>query len=100
LPLNLVPIVGHGAYIVLSSYFTWMHFALNYLEYPIDSESTHTPLDKKRRYLRSRRWPVLGFGFALSLTCLIPFLNFFLVPVGVVGATLLYQAYGEMEGVD
>jgi CysZ protein len=100
LPLNLIPVVGNLAYLGIMSYFTWMHFALNYLEYPIDSESTHTPLEKKRRYVRSRRWPALGFGFALSLTCLIPFVNFFLVPVGVVGATLLYQAYGEMEGVE
>jgi CysZ protein len=100
LPLNLIPLLGNAAYLGIMSYFTWMHFALNYLEYPIDSESTHTPLERKRRYVRSRRWPALGFGFALSLTCLIPFLNFFLVPVGVVGATLLYQAYGEMEGID
>ena len=99
LPLNAIPVVGQAAYIVLFSYFTWMQMALNYLEYPIDSESWVLPLNLKRRYLRSRRWPALGFGCAISLTCLVPFLNFFCMPVGVVGATLLYQAYGEQEGL-
>lgn len=97
LPLNLVPILGNAAYLVLVSYFTWMHMALNYLEYPIDSESFVTPLSEKRRYIRRHRWSSLGFGCALSLTCLVPFLNFFCVPVGVVGATLLYQDLGEVE---
>ncbi|MHC5080734.1 MAG: EI24 domain-containing protein [Planctomycetota bacterium] len=100
LPINLIPVLGQIAYLVLMSYFTWMHFALNYLEYPIDSESFVTPLDRKRRYVRSRRWTTLGFGCAISLLYLIPFVNFFCVPVGVVGATLLYQAYGELQGVE
>jgi CysZ protein len=99
LPVNLVPVVGQVAYLVLMSYYTWMHMALNYLEYPIDSESWVLPLALKRKYVRSRRWPALGFGCALSLTCLVPFLNFFCMPVGVVGATLLYHAYGEQEGL-
>jgi CysZ protein len=99
LPLNLIPVVGQAAYLVLFGYFTWMQMALNYLEYPIDSESWVLPLSLKRKYVRSRRWPALGFGCAISLTCLVPFLNFFCMPVGVIGATLLYEAYGEQEGL-
>ena len=99
LPLNLIPVAGSVVYLVLRSYITWMYFALNYLEYPIDSESSHTPLDRKRAYVRSRRWPALGFGCAISLLYMVPFLGFFCIPGGVVGATLLYQAYGEMDGV-
>jgi CysZ protein len=100
LPMNLIPVAGQIVYGVFVTYFTWMAFALNYLEYPIDSESFHTPLGRKRAYIRARRWPALGFGCAISLLYLIPVVNFFCIPVGVVGAALLYQAYGEMEGVD
>lgn len=100
LPLNLVPVVGQIAYLAAMSYFTWYDFALNYLEYPIDSEAWVLPLNMKRKYLRSRLMPALGLGCAISLTCLVPFLNFFCVPVGVVGATLLYQAYGEQQGLE
>jgi uncharacterized protein involved in cysteine biosynthesis len=82
------------------TYMTWYQFGLNYLEYPIDSEAWVLPLDMKRKYIRSRLWPALGLGCAISLTCLVPFLNFFCMPVGVVGATLLYQAYGEQDGLE
>ncbi|GEM_PF-3047062 len=99
LPVNLVPVVGQGAYLVLVSYFTWWNMALNNLEYPLDSESWVTPLPLKRKFVSLRRWPALGLGCAISLTYLIPFLNFFTVSVGVIGATLLYHAYGEQAGL-
>lgn len=99
LPLNLIPVAGSVVYAVVGGYLTWMFLGYAFLEYPIEQEAWVISMRQRRQYLRSRRWAVLGFGCSASLLFLLPFVNIFLAPVAVTGASMLYEAYGGQEGL-
>jgi CysZ protein len=56
------------------------------------------PFRAVRAALRRRSMATLGFGLALYLMLFVPVLNFFLVPLAVVGGTLLFRAL-RIEGL-
>jgi len=97
--LNLIPVVGNVAYVILGGYLTFNFLAYAFLEYSIESESWVISMKQRRTYIRSRRWAVLGFGAASSLIFLLPFINILLAPVAVVGGAMLYEKYGGQEGL-
>ncbi len=63
-------------------------FAFEYLDYPLDNQ--RLSFADKRAWLRARRSRVLGFGAAALGLTMIPFVNFFVMPAAVAGATLLW----------
>ena len=66
---------------------SWM-LSLEYLDYPLGN---HNILFKKTRSLvKQQRAACLSFGAITSAFTLIPFVNFFVMPIAVAGATLLY----------
>jgi len=90
LPLNLIPVVGSVAWMVLSSLWTMYWLAVEYLSGPM---ARHLyPFRRVLSALRARLPLTMGFGAALYVMLWIPVVNFFLMPVAVVAATLLYRA--------
>lgn len=89
-PLHLVPGAGSLAYLVLSTAWAAWWLTAEYLSGPM---ARHL-LPFKRVTAAMRAYPMvsLGFGLALYVLLWVPVLNFFLVPVAVVGGTLLYRA--------
>ena len=90
LPLNLVPVVGTGAYAVVSTAWAAWWLAAEYLSGPMARHLM--PFKRVLAVMRARPMVCLGFGLALYVILWVPVLNFFLVPVAVVGGTLLFRA--------
>ncbi|PLX77597.1 MAG: hypothetical protein C0615_04930 [Desulfuromonas sp.] len=87
LALNLLPGFGAAIYAVLSLLWTATFLVVEYTGY-IFSRQRKTFADQ-RRFIRRNKLLCLGFGFgALSLLA-IPFLQFFTIPLSVVGAVRL-----------
>lgn len=85
--LFLIPGVNLLAPIVWFIFSSWM-LSLEYLDYPLGN---HNILFKKTRSLvKQQRAACLSFGAITSAFTLIPFVNFFVMPIAVAGATLLY----------
>ena len=51
----------------------------------------HLTLKQRMSYLFSYKWMTIGFGGICSIMALIPLYNFFVFPILIVGATLLYH---------
>jgi CysZ protein len=71
-------------------------FALDYLAYPLERRGL-LRLRQKRDFVHAHLAPCLGFGATMTLLCMVPLVNFFFIPLGVVGATLLYGRIPERE---
>ena len=67
----------------------WM-MVIQYIDYPMDNNGFS--FRAMRRSLRQQRLLHLGFGGGVSLLLMIPLVNFFAMPIAVVGATALYMA--------
>lgn len=84
LPLIFVPLVGF-----LPLFLVGAHFAgLGYF----DTSMARNNLRNRHKapVLRVHRWELLGFGVAMQLLFLIPFVGLLMLPVGVTAGTILY----------
>jgi len=89
LPLLLIPGVGQPAWTASSWAWTAIWVAVAYLDVPM---SRHLcSYRQELAALRARPMVCLGFGAAVALMLWVPLLNFFFVPVAVVGGTLLFR---------
>ncbi len=88
LVINLAPGLGALAYAVLAWLVTCFFLVLEFLDYSLDRRGLN--LRQKLAYVWRLRLTGLGFGAALFVMGMIPVLNLALLPVGAVGATLLY----------
>lgn len=87
LVLFLIPAVNALAPVLWAAFGAWM-LALQYVDYPMGNHLI--PFREQRRLLGQRPLLALGFGAAALLITLVPVLNFLVVPVAVIGATLLW----------
>ncbi|MFK8079378.1 MAG: sulfate transporter CysZ [Granulosicoccus sp.] len=85
--LQFVPLINLIAPFLLFLFGAWM-FALEYMDYPMGN---HGALFKDvRRTMRKRRRVAYGFGSTIALLSTVPFVNLFIMPIAVAGATALY----------
>jgi CysZ protein len=84
--LGLIPFLTPVT-IVASALFTMFFLPLEYAGFAMDRRQLR--FAQRRDLLWQHRWSMLGFGAAASLTFFIPLLNFFCLPILVVGGTLL-----------
>lgn len=84
IPFLFIPLVGFVPLFVVGGYFAGFGF--------LDSAMARNFLRPrhKRLLVDKRFWELLGFGVAMQALFAIPFLGMLLMPVGVVGGTLLY----------
>lgn len=93
--LHLLPLVGAMLYPLLSVVWTACFLVMEYTGYVF----------ARKRLGLGAQWRILGrnaavmSGFGLGLFCLlaIPFLQFFCIPLGVVGAVRLLADAGELD---
>lgn len=88
LAINLIPGIGSLIYAVLAPIFTLFFLLIEYMAFVLMRKQL--TFSQQRQYITAR--PVLMAGFACSIFCMlaIPFLQFFCIPLAVVGATLLW----------
>ncbi len=82
-----VPVVNIAASLVWMVFSAWM-ISLEYIDYPM---ANHDILfSNQRKIVREKKWLVLGFGGAALVLLMVPVLNFFVMPITVAGATLMW----------
>jgi len=90
--LNFIPGFGTLIYSVLSFALTVFFLFIEYTGYVFGRKGMG--FSDQRRFLRGRRFLGFGFGVGVLILLAIPFLQFFTIPFGVVGATLLWCEQG------
>ena len=85
--LFLIPGVNIAAPFIWAIFCAWL-LALEYADYPMGNHDV--PFTGVRERLKKKRVMSLGFGGATTVATLIPFVNFFVIPAAVAGATLMW----------
>lgn len=86
--LNLVPALGAPVYAVLAPLFTLFFLVVEYLGFVLMRKQIS--FSRQQGYVLKK--PILMLGFGCGVFCLlaIPLLQFFCIPLAVVGATMLW----------
>lgn len=79
-----VPIFGQILWFLFNA---WM-MAVQYCDYPFDNHKV--PFKPMRHHLSQRKGLAFSFGTMVSLTSLIPMVNFIVMPVAICGATAMW----------
>ena len=85
--LGWIPVVNLIMPWAWLAFGAWM-MAIQYVDYPMDNNKISFK-DMKKRLGQKKRLH-LAFGGSVSVMLLIPIINFFAMPVAVVGATMLW----------
>ena len=85
--LTFVPVLNLVAAPLWILFGVWM-MAVQYIDYPADNNKMSW--QDMLAWLREKRWQSLGFGGAVYLALLIPFVNILVMPAAVAGATLFW----------
>lgn len=94
LPLNLLP-GGTLPYSILTVLVTVFFLVVEYTGYIFYRK--HLTFREQRRFIFSRKFLMFGFGTGVMSILAIPFLQFFCIPLGVVGATQLWH---DLDGFE
>ena len=87
LVLSFIPGINLFAPIFWFLFGAWM-MSIQYCDYPMDNNKVS--FKDMLRLLKKQRLTSLGFGGLVQLGMMIPIVNFFLMPVAVIGATLYW----------
>ena len=79
--------IGQTVAPVLWFLFSARMLAIQYCDYPFDNHKV--PFKEMRTALRTQKVANMQFGALTSLFTMIPFLNLFIMPVAVCGATAM-----------
>lgn len=85
--LFLIPIINIAAPVLWFMFGAWM-LAITYTAYPL--ENHEIPFKNQHVIVKQQRWVTFGFGVAVLLITMIPFVNLVIMPAAVAGATVLY----------
>ncbi|MCO8168176.1 sulfate transporter CysZ [Pseudomonas sp. 21LCFQ02] len=85
--LSFIPVVNLIATPLWLLFGVWM-MAIQYIDYPADNNKMSW--QDMLAWLRSKRWACLSFGGTVYAALLIPFVNIFMMPAAVAGATLFW----------
>lgn len=86
--INFVPAIGPLVYAVFAPLLTLFFLMVEYMSFVLMRK--HMSFTEQRRYIF--RHPLMMTGYACAVFCLlaVPFLQFFCIPLAVVGATQLW----------
>ncbi|MCK5912598.1 MAG: EI24 domain-containing protein [Desulfuromusa sp.] len=86
--LNFIPVIGSLIYAILAPIFTIFFLVVEYMAFVLMRKQLS--FAEQRRYIFKH--PILMFGYGCGVFCMlaIPFVQFFCIPLAVVGATLLW----------
>jgi len=93
--LNFIPGIGSLIYAVLTPLFTLFFLVIEYMAFVLMRKQLS--FTEQRRYIFKH--PILMLGYACGVFCMlaIPFIQFFCIPLAVVGATLLWCDFPRIE---
>ncbi|MBD8574845.1 sulfate transporter CysZ [Pseudomonas syringae] len=97
--LSFIPVVNIIAAPLWLLFGVWM-MAIQYIDYPADNHKMSW--QDMLAWLRSKRWASLSFGGCVYAALLVPFVNIFMMPAAVAGATLFWvreRGAQEVTGV-
>jgi CysZ protein len=94
LPLNLLP-GGSLPYSILTVLLTVFFLVVEYTGYIFYRK--HLTFRDQRRFIFSQKFLLFGFGIGVMGVLAVPFLQFFCIPLGVVGATQLWYDLSGAE---
>jgi len=86
--INFIPGVGSLIYAVMAPVLTLFFLVVEYLAFVLMRK--HMTFAEQRRYIFKHPLMMLGFACAVFCFLAIPFVQFFCIPLAVVGATLLW----------
>ncbi len=98
LAINLIPGIGSLIYAVLAPLFTLFFLVIEYLAFVLMRKQLS--FAEQRRYVFKRPIMMLGFGCGVFCVLAIPLVQFFCIPLAVVGATLLWCDFPREAKVD
>ncbi|MGB6289658.1 MAG: EI24 domain-containing protein [Desulfobulbales bacterium] len=96
LPLNLCP-GGSLPYSILSVLLTIFFLVVEYTGYVFYRK--HLTFRDQRNFIYSQKFLMLGFGTGVMGVLAVPFLQFFCIPLGVVGATQLWHDLSGLKKI-
>lgn len=78
-------------------WFAWASWMLGiqYIDYGADNRIV--PFAQALREYRAQRWVVIGFGGGVMALTLVPLVNLIIMPMAVVGGTLLWLHMAQLE---
>jgi CysZ protein len=85
--LFMIPVVNIIAGFLWFLFSAWM-LAIEYSDYPMGNHAMRFP--HQRKTLKGNRFFALGFGAATFTATMIPFVNFFAMPVAVAASTAMW----------
>jgi CysZ protein len=85
--LVLLPGINVLSPLLWGIFSSWM-LALEYIAYPMESHNMY--FSQARAELKTKKAITFGFGFAVMLVTMIPFVNFIVMPSAVAGATVMW----------
>jgi CysZ protein len=91
LGMHLLPGIGTILGTVFSFVVTLFWIALDYFDYPLDTESDPLAINSRMAYVVRHGDVTTGFAVGMFILLLIPLVNVLLLPVGVISATLLHR---------
>lgn len=97
LPLNLVPLIGQILYLLLNSLVVAIFLGLEFFSYSLDRRDYS--FKQKLHFIKINIFDVLGVGLSAWILLLIPVINFSILPLAAIGATLCFCGYEEKKSV-
>ncbi len=88
LPLNLIPGVGNALYTVLAIMLTLFFLSVEYLSFTMVRKRQF--FGDQRRFIFAHKFLMLGFACGIMTLLAIPFVQFFCIPLAVIGATRIW----------
>jgi len=93
--LGWIPVVNFVGPVLWALWGMWI-LALEYCDFAADAQQVSFKL--LRQKLFKHKWCCLGFGSAVGVVLLVPFVNLITLPAAVIGGTLLWVSVHESEG--
>jgi CysZ protein len=92
--LSLIPVVNLLMPVLWALWGAWM-MGVQYLDLPADNR--HYDFQRFIKALKTKRIMVMVFGAVLMALMMIPIINFAMIPLAVIAATLIWERQWESE---
>lgn len=86
--INFIPVIGQVLYFILMFFYTCYALTFSFMDYSLDRR--FRSFRQKNKIIFSDKARMTGFGTVCFMIGLIPVLNLFLIPVCVIGATMMF----------
>jgi CysZ protein len=85
---NFIPVIGQVAYAIGAPLCVVFFLVYEYMDFTLSRK--RIPFGNKWKLIFDNKAATFGMGVAFFFTTVIPFINLFVMPVAVIGATLLF----------